>query len=372
MCNVAIVGMDFITGYGVGIGHCFEQLMAGASAIENNSRFCTDKFISSLAALIPGLEYYAGDSLLQKMLLVLQQHVTVDIPRDSRVLVATTTGEIDLLERDIDFRVGGINSLPRRVKNIFSLNRDDGKVISAACASSSVALAYAAELISSGREDSVLVVAGDCVSEFVFAGFSALMALDAEMARPFDVRRHGLNVGEAAGYMLVMNKNLAQKQGRNILGSVSGWGISNDANHMTGPSRDGEGLARAIGEALRVAGCTAKDISAISAHGTGTLYNDAMELKAFAKIFSKPIPTHSIKGGTGHTMGCAGLLEIGIGLLSLQAGLIPPTVNLEEVMSEGVDWLSGNCQNISKGGILSVNSGFGGVNVAVILKGGDV
>ena len=131
-------------------------------------------------------------------------------------------------------------------------------------------------MIRNGHADCVLVVACDSVTEFIFSGFSSLMALDREPARPFDRNRAGLNVGEAAAYALIMSEERAARENRPVLGTMAGWGLSDDANHMTGPSRESEGLILAISKALGLGRHRPRRGGFhLSAHGTGTVYNDA-------------------------------------------------------------------------------------------------
>jgi 3-oxoacyl-[acyl-carrier-protein] synthase II len=247
--------------------------------------------------------------------------------------------------------------------------RDAGTLLSAACTSSAAALARAAALIRAGDADCVLVVGCDSVSEFVFAGFSALMALDSVPARPFDRHRAGLNVGEAAAVALVMSEARARREGRPLLGEIAGWGLSDDANHMTGPSRDSAGLIQAITRALAVAGVTAQAIGLIGAHGTGTRYNDEMEMRAFHGVFGdRPVPAYSVKGAIGHTMGAAGLVETLIALRSLKEGLAPPSVNLVEADDDAAGWVAAHPRPVAAKAALVTNAGFGGINTALVLR----
>jgi 3-oxoacyl-[acyl-carrier-protein] synthase II len=146
--------------------------------------------------------------------------------------------------------------------------------------------------------------------------------------------------------------------------------MSCDANHMTGPSRDGAGLVNAIDKAFLRAGVVSGEVGSVSAHGTGTPYNDAMEMKAFRQIFTdSPVPVYSIKGSLGHTMGAAGLVEMLVALKSMEIQVVPPSANLHEVDPEAVGWVSR--QEVRTDGmnvVLSTNSGFGGVNAALVLK----
>jgi 3-oxoacyl-[acyl-carrier-protein] synthase II len=224
-------------------------------------------------------------------------------------------------------------------------------------------------MIRDGERDCVLVVGCDNVSEFVAAGFASLMALDEDMARPFDRDRRGLSLGEAAAFMLLMSEHRASRENRPVLAEISGWGLTGDANHITGPARDGSGLALALRKALQSAGISSDEVGSISAHGTGTLYNDSMEMKAFRSVFAgKPLPTYSVKGGIGHTMGTAGLVDIIVAIKTLMERVVPPTVNLRQVDPEALGWVASEPQPYDADVTVSTNSGFGGVNCAVVLK----
>jgi len=160
-----------------------------------------------------------------------------------------------------------------------------------------------------------------------FSGFSALKALSPFPCRPFDRDRKGLSLGEGAAALLLMNAARARRENRNQLGTVLGWGIANDATHITAPAKSGRGLVLAIDQALRSANRKPEEITAISAHGTGTVYNDLTELTAFRQVFGqRKMPIYSIKGAIGHTLGAAGGIEIILGLKSLSNRMIPPTI----------------------------------------------
>jgi 3-oxoacyl-[acyl-carrier-protein] synthase II len=207
------------------------------------------------------------------------------------------------------------------------------------------------------------------VTEFLFSGFSSLMALDKYPARPFDANRAGLNVGEAAAFALLMSEERAQREHRPILGEIAGWGMSDDANHMTGPSRESGGLILAVSKALRSAGIGQQQIGFIAAHGTGTVYNDAMEMRAFQSVFGdRKLPVYSIKGAIGHTMGAAGLVELIIAQQAQRENVVPPTVNLKKVDDDASGWASTLQQTIKSDMMaLVTNAGFSGVNTALVL-----
>ena len=374
--KVVVAAQDLVTAWGHGLDACWTGLLGGAPAFSEVTRFSTKAFPAHRAALVPGLEAGARESLVMQMLEPLLAPLAGALPPGTLVLLASTTGEVVLLERGC-FEGGGdagdesrLDVLLGKIQARLGVS-GQGQIISAACASSSAAVAQGAALIAAGHRDSVVVVACDAVTEFVYAGFASLMALDPDGARPFDKARRGLTVGEAAGYVLLMGEDAARREGRPCLGEIAGWGLSCDANHMTGPARDGDGLARAIEQAFAVAGIGPDAIGSISAHGTGTPYNDSMEMKAFRRVMAdKPVPVYSVKGSVGHTMGAAGLVEMLVALKSIEAQVVPPSANLGEVDPEAAGWVSGEA--IRADGmqtVLSTNSGFGGVNAALVLRG---
>lgn len=372
MITVVATACDLITPYGIGLDACWSGLRSGESALSKVNRFETAPFHSSWAGVVPGLMYRQGASLVFQMLEKLFPTAGNDIPADARLFLATTTGEVDLLEQAVlsgsgSVQESGLDRLLKKTRALCGV-QDGGMVVSSACISSTAAIALGAAAIRDGECDCVLIAACDAVTEFVFSGFSSLMALDPDGAHPFDANRKGLSVGEGAGWLLLMSDDRARRENRSILGTVDGWGLSNDANHMTGPSRDGAGLARAIRTALRLAGTGEKEIGFICAHGTGTPYNDNMELLAFRSIFSSLRPLFSVKGGTGHTMGAAGLIETILTFRCLQEGCVLPTVNLRQPDELAVGQVSAESVPTSARVALSTNAGFGGVNAALVLS----
>jgi 3-oxoacyl-[acyl-carrier-protein] synthase II len=367
-----VVMAEMVTPYGKGIDACWNGLLAGRSALSRVERFKTAAFHSDYAGIIIGLRYHEQTSLVMQMLQTLFEGVV--IPEDAKLLLATTKGEIDLLEQSMLQSRGDVSDavVSRLVNKVEDLTgaRGGGLVLSAACTSSAAAAAQAGAMIRNGSTDCVLVVACDSVTEFIFSGFSSLMALDREPARPFDKHRAGLNVGEAAAFALLMSEERAVREGRPVVGTISGWGLSDDANHMTGPSRESEGLIVAITKALKSAGIGPDGIGLIAAHGTGTVYNDQMEMRAFREVFGNTIPVYSIKGGIGHTMGAAGLVEMIIAQRALRERTVPPTVNLKAPDDDARGWVSDEKRPLSDTSMaLVTNAGFSGVNTALVLAG---
>lgn len=372
--KVCVVDFDIVTSYGRGMHACWQGLLSNRSSIRPCHRFRGgESFQSQNAAVIPELEVNQGESLVWQMLKPLLVDSLAKIPKDAALFLATTTGEIDCLENAVSGNGDGADrSRPEfllgKIKALIGAT-GAGMVVSAACSSASAAIAQGAAAIRSGKEECVIVVACDCVSEFVFSGFSSLMALDPDSAKPFDKNRAGLSLGEAAGFILLMSQGRAEKEDRDILGEIAGWAVAGDANHMTGPVRDGSGLRRAIQGALAKAGVSHADVGCISGHGTGTLYNDSMEIKAYRSVFGDhSVPLYSIKGAVGHAMGAAGLIETVVALQVLQERIIPPTVGTRDVDPEAKEWVSLEKRTLEKSAILLNNSGFGGINAALIIK----
>lgn len=375
--SVRLVDGDLVTAFGDGLETCWNGLLTGQSAVRPVARFATESFRCHRAACLDGLLYRQGESIVWQMLSRLLAENDPRIPEDAPVLLASATGEIDLLEQAVD---AGSKECPESKLTVLLQKickrlggHHDGAVISSACASATTALAQAAEMIEQDRCDCVTVIACDAVTEFVFSGFASLMALDPQGARPFDADRQGLSVGEAAGFAVLMSAERADREGRPCLGELAGWGMSNDANHMTGPSRDGASLARSVFSAFEKAQISPAVVSMICAHGTGTVYNDSMELKAFKAVFDRPRTVFSVKGGTGHTMGAAGLVEALLTLHALKKQTVPPTVALRQVDEEAREWVFDETEFYHGATwALSTNSGFGGVNAALLLRKADV
>jgi len=372
MKKVVISRAALVSPLGDGVDTLWQQLVAGKTAIAPLKRFATSNYISSCAACIEELVVENGGSLMVPLLERVAEQMG-PVPADCRLLVATTKGEIDRLEiRSRAVLAPTSADLPeafiRRVAERFHLSAG-GVNINAACASSTIAVARGAAMIAAGHASAVLVYAADIVSEFVFSGFSALQALSSASCRPFDQQRSGLNLGEAGVALLLLDEERAQREKAPYLTRLAGWGAANDAHHVTAPARDGCGLILACRQAFDSAGISADEVCAINAHGTGTVYNDAMELTAFGALFDGKIPPlHGIKGSVGHCLGAAGAVEVAVGARALAEQMLPPTVGCGNPEPAGRGQVGEQQQSISGDYLLCCNSGFGGINGAVILQ----
>lgn len=240
--------------------------------------------------------------------------------------------------------------------------------ISNACASGTDAIGIAARYIAAGRADVMIAGGGDALSEFAFSGFSSLGALTKDLVRPFDKDRSGLALGEGAAFLALESKASAKARGARIYAEVAGYSSAADANHMTGPDREGRGLASAIGKALKKAGLARVDY--ISAHGTGTPYNDQMETLAIKRAFPDSafdIPVSSIKSMIGHSFGAAGAIEAVTCIKAMETASVPPTVNLEtDDPACDLDYVKGLAREVKVDSALSLSAGFGGQNAALV------
>ena len=372
MKDVVICAATAVTALGDSLGESWGRLLQGECGIRPVERFETSGYVSKVAACVPDLEPGRGGSRLAALL-----ERTLDglpeLPSESLLLLATTKGEIDLLE--LERR--GVEIDPRRLLAESVLGeirrrtgvKGPGVNVNAACASATLALGRGAAAIARGDAEAALVVCADLVSEFVFSGFSALKALSPGLCRPFDAGRDGLSLGEGGAALLLMERDRAQREGRPILARLLGWGAAGDAHHITAPARDGCGLILAVKRALEVAGIDAQEVDGISAHGTGTVFNDLMELTAFRALFGeRKVPFHSVKGALGHTLGAAGGIEAALAIRSLESGLLPPTVGLRFPESGGEGCVSAGALTFPGRILLSTNSGFGGINGALLLS----
>ncbi len=281
------------------------------------------------------------------------------------IIVATTKGAADELLQHPDKPAGQ----PWHIKEIIAEItgcRGQQHTISAACASGTVALIQAAKQIISGRSECVLIVGIDLLSSFVMTGFDALKGLSQNPCRPFDEKRDGLSLGEGMGAVLLCSEEHAAKNQLRAAAGIIGWGVSCDATHITAPSRTASGLLRVIEQAAQNRSIR---IGAINAHGTGTVYNDAMEMTAFTTFWDDPPPFHSIKGSIGHCLGAAGVIEAAVAIRSLQEGHIPPSVGYRKGnVPDGR--ISGSASlPLTHPTILACNSGFGGINAGIIFSG---
>jgi 3-oxoacyl-(acyl-carrier-protein) synthase len=362
MNEVVITAAAGLTGLG-DLEQTWQGLMDGRSAVFPGG--LSGPLAKWPVAGVAGLEAPIGSDRRLRELIAKLIKMLPEIPDDAGLVVSTTKGAPDELLCDGSGPWPGQPwDLGRTVAAELGL-RGPVSTVSAACASGTLAIIDAAQrLRTRNAPGSFLVLGIDLLSTFVVSGFARLHALAKERCRPFDSNREGLALGEGACALLVTTRAEAEHWNRPVLAVLKGWGVSGDAGHITAPCREASGLLRALDL------CTGNGrhpVGAVNAHGTGTKFNDAMEIKAFRQWLAGEVPIHSVKGAIGHCLGAAGVIEAAIAVKSLAEGRIPPTVGMVEPDPELVNPAGARPFALVNPSIISCNSGFGGINAALLL-----
>tara|TARA_R110002020_G_scaffold180767_1_gene375308 strand:+ start:7623 stop:8771 length:1149 start_codon:yes stop_codon:yes gene_type:complete len=307
---------------------------------------------------------------LEQMIILSLKEVIDDsnIPLNERVglLISTTKGNIDVLESKSNFPESRayLSELGKTIQNFFGF-KNEAIVLSNACVSGILAVSIAKRFISEEKYDHVFIASGDLVTKFILSGFNSFQALSAEPCKPYDKNRTGINLGEVAASALITSEEKDLPTGAvEILGDAT----CNDANHISGPSRTGEGLYRSVKAALKEANIGAAQIDYISAHGTATPFNDEMEAIAFSRLGMEEVPLNSLKGYFGHTLGASGLLETIVGMHFMMKNILFSSKGFSDLgVSKKINIIKENTPK-ELHIFLKTASGFGGCNTAVIFK----
>lgn len=345
----------------------FRQVLAGATGIRqiNKPALSPEPFFASMFSDVPDtgkytrFEHYCIQSLREALS---QTEIQLSSP-DTIFILSTTKGNIELIENRLysealKERISLYNTAKTIAAHFEAFHKP--LVVSNACISGVLAVIIAKRLLQSGQYKHAVVTGADVLSKFVVSGFQSLHAMSNEECKPFDKNRRGINLGECAATII-----LTTEKGNAAI-EVKGGASSNDANHISGPSRSGYELAYAVTETLHESKVTPQELSFISAHGTATLYNDEMEAKAFAYAGLSEVPLHSLKGHFGHTLGAAGVLESILSYRSLQQQVVLPSRNFSEYGVPAEVTISQTLINSEKHHALKTASGFGGCNAAII------
>ncbi len=304
--------------------------------------------------------------------------------------VSMGCGAGGMLEAEAVFRrhlAGDASKLPFSVFGAFSGASTADQIASAldlngpkasfmtACTSASVAIAHARDMIAAGLSEVMIAGGTEAMSRMTYGVFNALKAIDSEFCRPFDRTRRGLSLGEGAGILILESAAHAQRRGARIYGAVLGVGLSCDAGHITAPDATGAGAAAAMQAALHDACISPDRIDTISAHGTATSANDAMETRAIKTVFGHRaayIPISAIKSMTGHTLAAAGALAAVACILSLEQGFIPPTIHCSHPDPAcDLDYVTDGARRQALQSVLSNSFAFGGNNVCLVFGASD-
>jgi 3-oxoacyl-[acyl-carrier-protein] synthase II len=379
-----ITGCGVVSPLGAGVPAFWDALVAGRSAVAPIRGFAADDLSPASAAEVEGdlrddpdrAGAFALAAAAEALAAAALDRGALE-PTRVGVALGSTLGGMTLFER-WDAAAGaeppsGVARIPYYgpAVRLARALRCCGPVATPqlACASGTHAVALAAEWVRTGRADVVLAGGTDLLCRFVVAGFNALRAT-ADVARPFDRDRQGLVLGEGAAVVVVEEAGRAVRRGARVRARVLGVGAAADAVHMTAPDREGGGAGRAIAAALADAGQSPGAVDFVSAHGTGTPYNDRMEAVALARVFGERTPpVDSIKGAIGHTLGAAGAFETVVCAEVMASGVIPPTAGLAAVdpACAGLDLVHREARRRRVDVAVSTSSGFAGTNCALVL-----
>lgn len=320
--------------------------------------------------------------------------ITPDNADNIGVHIGSGIGGFDVIERE---HTALMNGGPRKISPFFIpasiVNLAAGHVsirygakgpneaTATACTSSAHSIGDAFRTIQRGDADAMIAGGAEAaITPLSVGGFAAMKALSTRnddpthACRPFDKDRDGFVVGEGAGILILEELEFAKARGANILAEVLGYGMSGDAFHMTGMAPEGEGCRRAMEAALRVAGISPGEVDYVNAHATSTPLGDALESQAIENVFGArakegTLLVSSTKSMTGHLLGGAGGLEAGISILAMQNGMVPPTMNLENVDPAcRLNYVPNKPQAAKVDCVLSNSFGFGGTNGSLVFR----
>lgn len=365
-----IADTSFISPLGLSAMENFHALLEGKSGIQlvDNPLFFPTPILASVMQP-EKIEAFKNkfkvqtrfDALLLACVEDILQKSLIDYANpDTLIILSTTKGNIELLATDPNDARVNLNYSASLIQQKLQ-NPNPVFIVSNACISGVSASIIAKRYLDAKLYEHVLVIGCDAVSNFVLSGFNSFHAISKKGCRPFDRARDGVVLGEACGAILF---SATLESDISILGGT----ISNDANHISGPSKTGDELSYCIAETLKHASVETGEISFISAHGTATPYNDEMESKAIANAGLHTAPVFSLKGHYGHTLGASGIIESIISMECLKSNRVLPSFGFE-VMGVSGD-IQVNTLLIEKDlrYALKTASGFGGCNAAMLLK----
>ena len=396
--RVVVTGMGMVSAAGNGVETGWSLLTAGRTALRPIALFDGEPYGGQLAGEAQHLPRQEGLARGLQLLDVALDEVLADSGwgdeqrgPDTGVVLGTCQGDIEAagtIHREFaqrphraatDADVAALAGYRPGAGTAFVADRIDAggprATIGMVCVSSSVAILHAVDLLRRGECKRVLAGGFEGFSQFVFTGFQCIGALASGALKPFDEERDGTALGEAAVLLTLETLEEAEARGATIRAEVVGGGVAADAFHMTAPDPEGGGLERAIRQAFAEAGVGPADVDYISAHGTGTVFNDGMERAAFARVFGELAaeglmpPTSGAKAVFGHTLGAAGALDAVTAILAMQRGILPPTVAHDQPIADW-DFVPGRGRTSATPlrAALSTNSAFGGNNSALLLR----
>lgn len=406
--RVVVTGLGMVTPLGTGVQKNWDALCAGKSGIGIIDRFDPTPFQCRIAGeardfksedwldkqQIRRFDLFIHFALASARMALAQSGLKIDDSNRHRVgcLTGSGLGGLAMLERyhSILVEKGPSKISPFFIPGIIA-NMAPGQIaiefgamgpnisIETACAASSHSIGDAFRLIREDRADAMITGGSESVvTPLAVGGFCSMRALSTrndepeKASRPFDLNRDGFVMGEGAGMLVIEEMNHALKRGAQIMAEVAGYGMSADAYHITAPNPNGGGAILCMSEAIRDAGLKPEDIDYINAHGTSTKLNDESEVRAIKALFGEyahKVPVSSTKSMTGHLLGGAGGVEAIYTVLTIQNGIIPPTINYETPDPEcDLDFVPNVARKAKVNAALSNSFGFGGTNATLVFK----
>lgn len=392
---VVITGMGIVSPIGNGVDVFWSALLEGECGIRDITRFDTDGFPFTRAGEVSSFELPAdlegrarhANQATQFLLAAAHEALSdaglaaADAERAGiGVIVSSNFGGVTSAEhllgdsgeqQDEDFSEYGFQRSADHVASIWNLT-GPRCALSLSCSSGAAAMGLAMDWIRAGRAKAVVSGGYDVLSRFAWSGLSALRTMSTDAVRPFDIRRDGTIFSEGAGVLIVEDEDHAWQRGAPTHAELCGYGLNNNAHHLTAPSKDGRGTTDVMRMALQDSGVAADTIDHINVHGTATPHNDVAEAAAIHEIFgarAASLPVTANKSATGHMMGAAGSAEAIASIMTLRTGRIPPTLNSDEPDPECVvDLVRKHPREQAVGCLLSNSAGIGGTNAAIVLR----
>ena len=391
--EVVVTGVGAVSPLGVGARPLYERWRAGASGIEDGVGAATEFQPSEHLSV---KEARRSDRFTQFSMVASDEALRDagwdgEMPYDAKrvaCIIGTGIGGIGTLEVQhatlldkgpekvsplaIPLLMGNAGAAGVSMRH--GLRGESYSVVSA-CAAGAQAIGAAMRSIQAGESDAVVTGGSEAaLTPLATAPFGALDAMSNEgISRPFDARRDGFVMGEGAAVLVLEEAEAARERGATILGTISGYGSTSDAYHLTAPDKDGTGAAAAMRLALADAGRRPEDVVDVNAHGTATPLNDRAETLAIKAVLGTRVPVSSLKSSIGHTLGAAGAVEAVATILALRDRVAPPTLNYEQP-DEGLDldYVPRQARRLDIDGrpavALSNAFGFGGHNAVLCLE----
>ncbi len=403
MKKIVITGMGAITPLGIGADAYWENITAGKSGIDTIKSFDPSELAVQIAGEVKNFNptdympkvlirktdpfmqyaYIAAEEALKQSKLEIEPERTGIIMGTAMGGVATIAYTQDALSKASHKKVGP-RFIPKILGNVAAANiaidyniQGPSFTVSTACSSGGDAINMACMCMQLGKADTMLAIGAESVlCPLVIYSLANVKALSRRndtpntASRPFDISRDGFVIGEGGGALVLETEEHALARGAEIYGEIKGCGNTDDAFHVTAPHPEGRGAIACMTQALTDAQLDPSEIGYINAHGTATNKGDSVETSSIKKVFGNTLPyVSSTKGATGHMMGAGGITEVITCVKAIETGIIPPTINLNEVDPEcaGIDLVANTAKKADIKYAMSNAFGFGGQNSSIIV-----